>query len=579
MDKRTILAVVLSLAVLFTYQMFFAKHPVPQKAAPAPIQESKQAGSDAAIKQPASSPDASAPKSAAKHTIAKKEEPPKDIKVETENYTAVFSTRGAALKSFQLKKYRKECTKCAGDIWPVIKNSFNGVKQPVKEKSNELIELVALNDNTPYPLTITFPESAAEITADSVYDADATKLDMTKDKEEQRLTFSRTFNGKIKIEKVFTFNPDNYSIALDVKVSNLTDAPLSQTPQINWYEYVDSKREVDKYSKEGPVAYVSNAIKRKKTSDISTDMSLGPDVSWGGFERKYFMAIIIPQDPSLTTINMSKDSDNVVSVNLKETKSVIPPGQSGSMKYNLFIGPKDYTLLKKQGIFLQEAIEFQSFIPGLKWLSIGLLIFIKFLNQYVGNYGVAIIMLTILIKIIFWPLGNISYKSMKEMQKIQPKVNALKEKYKDDQAKLGQATMALYREHKVNPLSGCLPILIQIPVFIGLYNTLLYAIELRQSPFFWWIQDLSAKDPYYITPIIMGATQFIQQKMTPTVGDPMQAKVMLMMPIVFTFIFLNFPAGLVIYWLLNNILSIGQQVYIYRKFGDKSVPGPGLSHD
>jgi len=173
--------------------------------------------------------------------------------------------------------------------------------------------------------------------------------------------------------------------------------------------------------------------------------------------------------------------------------------------------------------------------------------------------------LTILIKVIFWPLGNISYKSMKEMQKIQPKVLALKEKYKNDQAKLGQETMALYREHKVNPLSGCLPILIQIPVFIGLYNTLLYAIELRQSPFFWWIQDLSAKDPYYITPIIMGATQFMQQKMTPTVGDPMQAKIMLLMPVVFTFIFLNFPSGLVIYWLLNNILSIGQQVYINKK--------------
>ena len=204
----------------------------------------------------------------------------------------------------------------------------------------------------------------------------------------------------------------------------------------------------------------------------------------------------------------------------------------------------------------------------MKWLSIALLFFIKFLHQYISNYGVAIILLTIMIKLIFWPLGNISYRSMKEMQKLQPKIEELKEKYKNDKNKIGQETMALYRSHKVNPMSGCLPILIQIPVFIGLYNTLLYAIELRHSPFFWWIQDLSAKDPYYITPIIMGATQFIQQKMTPTVGDPMQAKIMLLMPIVFTFIFLNFPAGLVIYWLLNNVLSIGQQVYINRKLSD-----------
>ncbi|PKN52559.1 MAG: protein translocase component YidC [Deltaproteobacteria bacterium HGW-Deltaproteobacteria-13] len=566
MDKRTILAVVLSLAVLFAYQIFFAKPPAPPKAAP--VQESKQVTSDtatAAKQQPATSAAVSAPKSADKPALAKKEEPPRDIKVETENYTAVFSTRGAALKSFQLKKYNKECTKCADDIYPLMKNFVTGKKQPAKEKSKELIELVAVKENMPYPLALTFPESDTGISADSVYDADAAKLDMTQNKQEQRLVFSRTFNGKIKIEKIFSFNPDNYSITLEVKVSNLTDTPLSQTPYLNWYEYVDPSQPVDSYSKEGPVAYVSKSIKRHKSADISTDVTVGPDVSWGGFERKYFMAVIIPQDPSLTSINMSKDKDNMVSVNLKETKSIIPPGQSGSMKYNLFIGPKDYTLLKKQGLSLEEAVEFDSFIPGLKWLSIGLLIFIKFLHQYISNYGVAIIILTILIKIIFWPLGNISYKSMKEMQKIQPKIVALKDKYKDDQAKLGQATMALYKEHKVNPLSGCLPILIQIPVFIGLYNTLLYAIELRQSPFFWWIQDLSAKDPYYITPIIMGATQFIQQKMTPTVGDPMQAKIMLIMPVVFTFIFLNFPAGLVIYWLLNNILSIGQQVYINKK--------------
>jgi YidC/Oxa1 family membrane protein insertase len=563
MDKRTILAVVLSLAVLFTYQIFFAKPPVPPKAIPA--QETKQASIDMAAQQPAPSPAVSSPKPAVKKIASQKEEPPRDIKVETQNYIAVFSTKGAALKSFQLKQYQKECTNCISDIWPAIKNFATGKKQPSKEKNNELIEIIALQENMPYPLALTFPESAAEITADSVYDTETTKVDMVKDKKEQHLIFSRTFNGKIKVEKTFIFNSDNYSIALDVKVSNLTNAPVSQIPYLNWYEYLDANKDTDRYSKEGPVAYVSKSIKRKKSAEISKEETIGPDVSWGGFENKYFMAIIIPQDPSLTSINMSRDSNNMVSVNIKGTKNVIPPEQSGLFKYNLFIGPKDYSLLKKQGLSLEEAIEFESMIPGLKWLSIGLLIFIKFLYQYVSNYGVAIIILTILIKVLFWPLGNISYKSMKEMQKIQPKITALREKYKDDQAKLGQETMALYKAHKVNPFGGCLPIFIQIPVFIGLYNTLLYAIELRHSPFFWWIQDLSAKDPYYITPIVMGATQFIQQKMTPTVGDPMQAKIMLLMPIIFTFIFLNFPSGLVIYWLLNNIISIGQQIYINKK--------------
>lgn len=565
MDKRTILAIVLSLAVLLIYQLFFIKPPAQKQVTPA--QESKQISKDTAVKTTATTAMVTTPKSVVQQAIAKKEAAPKDIKVETENYTAIFSTKGAALKSFQLKKYQKECTKCTNDIYPVIKNSLTGTKRPARVKSNEPIELVSINESTPYPLAITFPESAPEITAGSVYDVNVTGLDMKNSKEKSSLVFSRIFNG-LKIEKIFTFNPDNYSIALDVKIFNLTNSAMTQIPHLNWYEYADPKKEKDSYSNEGPVAYVSKSVKRKKVSDISTDVSFGPDVSWGGFERKYFMAAAIPQDPSLTTFNMSKDKNDVVSISIKGTKSVIPPNQSDSFQYSLFIGPKDYTLLKKLGISLEEAVEFDSFIPGLKWLSIGLLIFIKFLYQYVSNYGIAIVILTILIKLIFWPLGNISYKSMKEMQKIQPKLVELKEKYKNDQAKLGQETMALYRAHKVNPLSGCLPMLIQIPVFIGLYNTLLYAIELRHSPLFWWIQDLSAKDPYYITPIIMGATQFIQQKMTPTTGDPMVAKMMLIMPIVFTFIFLNFPAGLVIYWLLNNVLSIGQQIYINKKFAD-----------
>lgn len=566
MDKRTILAVVLSLAVLFIYQIYFAKPPEPPTTIP--VQETKKNDQVTPAAKPSPSPVVNVQKPVVKKAVLQKEASPSDITVETEHYTAVFSTRGAALKSFKLKHYRKKCEKCVSDIWPAIKNFVTGKKRVAKEKSSELIELVALQENMPYPLALTFPESHSEIAADAVYEANVTGVGIMKDKNQQRLVFSRTFGGAIKVEKIFTFHPDNYSIELDVNISNLSGEPVTQVPYLNWYEYVDPNQPGDTYSKEGPVAYVSQSIERRKSAEISKEETIGPDVSWGGFQSKYFMAVIIPQDPSLTSINMSKDSENMISVNLKGTKNIIPPNQSSSLKYNLFIGPKDYSLLKKQGLSLEEAIEFDSFIPGLKWLSIGLLLFIQFLYKFVSNYGVAIIILTILIKILFWPLGNISYKSMKEMQKIQPKIAELREKYKNDQAKLGQETMALYKSHKVNPFGGCLPILIQIPVFIGLYNTLLYAIELRHSPFFWWIQDLSAKDPYYITPIVMGATQFIQQKMTPTVGDPMQAKIMLAMPVIFTFIFLNFPSGLVIYWLLNNIISIGQQVYINKKLVD-----------
>ncbi|TSA53141.1 MAG: membrane protein insertase YidC, partial [Planctomycetaceae bacterium] len=258
-----------------------------------------------------------------------------------------------------------------------------------------------------------------------------------------------------------------------------------------------------------------------------------------------------------------KDPQDLVSIGLEGPKNIIPPGQSGFFNYSLYLGPKDYDILKTENIGLENSIDFGSWI---KWLALPLLIALKFLYQYVHNYGIAIVILTILIKIIFWPLGNKSYKSMKEMQKLQPMIKELQEKHKDDKAKVSQETMALYKRYKVNPMGGCLPMLIQIPVFFGLYKALLYSIELRHEPFFFWIQDLSAKDPYYITPIIMGATMFLQQKMTPQAGgNPMQQKLMLWMPVIFTFLFLNFPSGLVIYWLFNNVLSIGQQYYINKK--------------
>jgi YidC/Oxa1 family membrane protein insertase len=269
---------------------------------------------------------------------------------------------------------------------------------------------------------------------------------------------------------------------------------------------------------------------------------------------------------------MAKDATNhMISVSLRGAKNTIPAGQAGIFSYTLFLGPKDHSILKAQGGHLEDAIDFGSW---LKWLAMPMLFILKFFNQYINNYGLSIILLTVLIKVIFWPLGNKSYTSMKEMQKLQPKMQEMREKYKNDKQRLSQETMALYKAHHVNPLGGCLPMVIQIPVFFGLYKTLLYAIELRHSPLFWWIQDLSAPDTLFghvygfavgPLPILMGATMFIQQKMTPMGGDPMQAKIMLWMPIVFTVMFLNFPSGLVIYWLFNNIISIGQQYYINKR--------------
>jgi YidC/Oxa1 family membrane protein insertase len=556
MDKRTILAIVLSLAVLLVYQIFFIKPPVPQKAAK-PQQPAGQVKKDETYVSAAT---AAVARSETKPVIAQPEAPPRDITVETSDYTAVFSTRGAALKSMKLKGYYQECHECTDDIWPKVKSMVTGNKIPAKPKTKNFIELVDVHEGMPYPLAVTFPNSSSDIAPDAVFETTAEKLEVTKAKETKQLVFSKSHHN-IKIEKIFTFHPSGYAIGMEVRVHNLTAAPITQIPKINWYQYVDPLKVDDSYGHDGPAVSVGGGIERQEVKKLDNETVLGPNVLWGAFESKYFIASFIPENPSLSSVVMTRDANNMVAVGLKGRKELIPGGQNSIFSYSLYLGPKQYDLLKKLGVGLESAIDYGWF----KWLAIPALYILNFLYGFVLNYGIAIIILTTIIKIIFWPLGNMSYKSMNEMKKLQPKIEALKEKYKNDQTKIGQETMALYREHKVNPFSGCLPMLIQIPVFFGLYKALMYSIELRHSPFFFWIQDLSAKDPYYITPIIMGATQFISQKMTPAMGDPMQQKVMLLMPVIFTFFFLNFPSGLVIYWLFNNVLQIGQQFYINKK--------------
>jgi len=563
MDKRTLLAIVLSIVVLFIYQNFFAPKPAQQ---PAPAKQ-EAAVAPQALPQPPAATEKGTPApavlpAATGRTVAAQAATgtEKDIVVENSLYRAVFTTRGAALKSFQLKQYQTDLENNE-DLVDIFYRLIG--RGPEKSKAqSRLIELVHVAEGMPRPLAASFPDSTVNVPEGGFYEADVSAINLTAGSGPRRLTFNQTYPGEIRIEKIFTFHPDRFNFDLEVHLHNLAGAPLNQKGGLTWYQYVDPKAPTDSYGHDGPVSYIAKNIDRPEVGKMEADKVVGPDVSWGGFESKYFIASLIPQNPSLTSFGMSRDSGNLIAVSLKGPKNVIPSGQSGAFNYSVYLGPKDYNILKAQNIGLENAIDFGDW---LKWLAIPLLITLKFLYGYVHNYGIAIIILTVLIKLIFWPLGNKSYKSMKEMQKLQPKMAALREKYKDDKARLSQESMALYKTHKVNPLGGCLPMLVQIPVFFGLYKALLYAIELRHSPFFWWIQDLSAKDPYYITPIVMGATMFIQQKMTPTGADPMQAKIMLFMPVIFTFMFLNFPSGLVIYWLFNNVISIAQQVYINKQ--------------
>jgi len=264
-------------------------------------------------------------------------------------------------------------------------------------------------------------------------------------------------------------------------------------------------------------------------------------------------------------------------VGLRFSPPPIAPGQSWEGRALMYLGPKEYDRLKEVQVGLEQTIHYGDFVVPflpMEWFSVPLLWLLKLFFQFTGNYGVAIILLTIIIKVIFYPFTHISMKSMKGMQALQPQINSIRAKYKNDRERLQKETMELYRKHRVNPMTGCLPMVVQVPIFYALYLTLDLSVELQGAVFLcfgrlWgvdlWICDLSKADPIYVLPVLMGASWFIQQKMTPTVGDPRQAKIMLIMPIVFTFMFFTFPAGLVLYWFVNNVLSIAQQVYTERR--------------
>ncbi|MDB6441833.1 membrane protein insertase YidC [Pseudomonas sp. 21TX0197] len=282
---------------------------------------------------------------------------------------------------------------------------------------------------------------------------------------------------------------------------------------------------------------------------------------WVAWLQHYFVTAWIPQKGETNVVQTRKDSKGNYIVGYTGPALTVAPGAKAETSAILYAGPKSQAVLKELSPGLELTVDY-----GFLWfIAQPIFWLLQHIHSIVGNWGWSIIFLTMLIKGIFFPLSAASYKSMARMRAVAPKLAALKEQHGDDRQKMSQAMMELYKKEKINPLGGCLPILVQMPVFLALYWVLLESVEMRQAPFMLWITDLSIKDPFFILPIIMGATMFIQQQLNPTPPDPMQAKVMKMMPIIFTFFFLWFPAGLVLYWVVNNVLSITQQWYITRK--------------
>ncbi|MGF6152722.1 membrane protein insertase YidC [Pseudomonas fluorescens] len=367
--------------------------------------------------------------------------------------------------------------------------------------------------------------------------------------------------------KRFSFTRGLY----DLKVTYLIDNTSDKAWTGNLFAQLkrDASADPSSTTATGTATYLGAALwtsaepyKKVSMKDIDK-ASLKETVNggWVAWLQHYFVTAWIPAKNDSNVVQTRKDSQGNYIIGFTGPVLSVAPGAKAETSATLYAGPKSQAILKELSPGLELTVDY-----GILWfIAQPIFWLLQHIHAIIGNWGWSIIFLTMLIKGIFFPLSAASYKSMARMRAVAPKLAALKEQHGDDRQKMSQSMMELYKKEKINPLGGCLPILVQMPVFLSLYWVLLESVEMRQAPFMLWITDLSIKDPFFILPIIMGATMFIQQQLNPTPPDPMQAKVMKLMPIIFTFFFLWFPAGLVLYWVVNNCLSITQQWYITRK--------------
>lgn len=531
-NKNLILAVVLCLIVLFGWGYvaeYMGWAPKPQ----IPTQEYEKA----ATPQKQSTP-------AQETTIPVfTPSPGRDFSVSTPLYDAVFYTGGGPLRSFVLKNYHV-------GILP---------DSPLVNLVDEHTALVAplglvINGQ---PSWSTGKWSMPENTSGLVVQNGEGSFTLTGETDNFiiRRHFTVSADTYLLKEKITVANPDSKTRSIRIRYTTAMDASQASGGQY------DSMR----------LAWDDNGSLDEESSSktlTTTGIQATGKIYWAGPMSTYFLSAVIPSNPDGITM-MGRQEKTVFRTAVEGEETILAPGESREIEISYWIGPKDRAQLNAVSEQLAKSIDlgfFSGIAKGLLWL-------LEFFQKYVHNWGIAIILLTILIKAVFWPLTAKSYASMEKMKELQPMMLKIREKYKNNKEEMNKEVMALYKTYKVNPASGCVPILIQLPVFFGLYQALLTSLALRHASFITylpgtdiiWLADLSAKDPLYITPIVMGITMFLQQRMSPPAQDPMQQKIMMFLPIIFTVLFLNFPSGLVIYWLVNNILSIFQQWLMMRK--------------
>ncbi|MBI5787277.1 MAG: membrane protein insertase YidC [Candidatus Schekmanbacteria bacterium] len=535
MEKRTLLAIGLSILIIIGFQFFFphsAKPPAPVK----PEKAEDKAGSTSAKTAEVRIQDGQALQ---KYQEGQKGKVARSVKISTDLYQVTISTKGAVITGWQLNDYRDKD------------------KNPVQLISKESEEKGV------YPLRLDFDDAGLTQRANQVvYETSADNLILDQRKPDAVLQLSYIDPAGMKITKELKFTNDNYYVGVKVRQENTGTANLPGHYNLVWGYNLGREINNSSHHYTGPSSWIDGELVNHKPADIKGKSFHKGKISWTALQNVYFSSILIPKTDTAEIVVAKEDSS--LSIGVSGGQNELAPGAQVTGEFGLYAGPKKIENLSALNMNLDKIIDYGWF----EFLARPLIRVLKFSHTFTKNYGWDIVLLTILIKIVFYPLTASSFKSMRKMQVLQPKMNALRKKYKSDPQKLNAEIIDLYKKHKVNPVGGCLPMLLQIPVFFALYKSLLVSIELRHAPFMFWLTDLSAKDPYYVTPVLMGISMFVQQKMTPA-ADPNQAKVMLFMPLIFTFMFLNFPSGLVVYWLVNNVLGIAQQYWVNKQEQNK----------
>jgi YidC/Oxa1 family membrane protein insertase len=552
MEKRVVLFLVLSLAIIFGYDYLLKQlgvlpppdsfvsqleeqDPGDQEQKDAENRESLDTSSVREEIDHQQNPDLSSPMEA--QAIEEKIEI-----VESPLFHIEITNKGAEIQGWALKKYLTQNT---DDPQPV--------------------ELVYPEGQFAGPLALEIADQdITSLLQEGIYAVERDFEILDDSHPTGHLTYSlRDADKGIWLQKKLTFHHDSYVINVHVSSEGLAsdvDVVLGTNfGVVEWGQgFIGSL---------GPAWMIEDGEATVEKESPDPEFTRVGNIKWAALQGKYFLSVIIPQDA--TGLKARLETERVV------TSSVTFPQGSGTSThaFQLYAGPKQFDILKSFGLGLEDTIDFGWFIYDswtvVKAVAKPLYFVLRFFYDYTQNYGLAIILLTCCIKLLFVPLQYKSYKSMQGMQKVQPKVAALQAKYKDDKEKLNKELIQLYKDHKVNPVGGCLPMILQMPAFVSLFNILYMTVDLRQAPFMLWIHDLSIQDPFYVLPVLMGVSMILQQKIMPTTMDPTQAKMMLILPVFMTFLFVTFPAGLVLYWFTNNCLTILQQFvtdrYIFKK--------------